>query len=278
MGNDAIGVRIAGLRKEKGVTQEELAKNVCVSAQAVSKWENGGVPDIELLPKIADFFQVSIDTLFGRNTMDYNDIQDALIHKIIETQPDKRFEVVFELCWAMEQAMCGEMAVYESIEDYQDKLENNERRYSSILTDNGYTRMGIAKILNYFLIVPEVEDKERAFFDGIDYTALFKDLSNQVVFDTMVMLSKREHCKSFTNNWLTKNMGLDLDTTLMVIQTLQKYGIISIKEIEVDEVIQEVYTFNPTPSFTAMLIFAREIIDKPNGFSCFMGVRNKPYL
>lgn len=44
------------MRKERGIKQEELANYVGVSAQAVSKWENGGVPDTELLPRIADFF------------------------------------------------------------------------------------------------------------------------------------------------------------------------------------------------------------------------------
>ena len=56
-----IGLNILALRRKKGITQEELAKYVGVSAQAVSKWENGGVPDTELLPKIADYFEISID-------------------------------------------------------------------------------------------------------------------------------------------------------------------------------------------------------------------------
>ena len=61
-----IGQNIAKFRREKQVKQEELAHYVGVSAQAVSKWENGGMPDTDLLPKIADFFYVSIDALFGR--------------------------------------------------------------------------------------------------------------------------------------------------------------------------------------------------------------------
>lgn len=80
MSIEAIGKQIASLRKEKGARQEELAKYVGVSAQAVSKWENGGVPDIELLPKIADFFSVSIDSLFNRNISDSN-LQSALMKK-----------------------------------------------------------------------------------------------------------------------------------------------------------------------------------------------------
>jgi transcriptional regulator with XRE-family HTH domain len=61
-----IGRQIAKLRKENNITQEELAKNLDVSAQAVSKWENGGAPDVEMMPKIADYFGVSIDYLFDR--------------------------------------------------------------------------------------------------------------------------------------------------------------------------------------------------------------------
>lgn len=60
-----IGDNIRLLRKAKGVTQEELAEAVHVSFQAVSKWENGGSPDIEILPVLASFFGVSIDELMG---------------------------------------------------------------------------------------------------------------------------------------------------------------------------------------------------------------------
>lgn len=60
-----IGDNIRLLRKAKGVTQEELAEAVHVSFQAVSKWENGGAPDIDILPGLASFFGVSIDELMG---------------------------------------------------------------------------------------------------------------------------------------------------------------------------------------------------------------------
>lgn len=60
-----IGNKIKVLRKEKGVTQEELANSVGVSFQAVSKWENNiALPDITLLPMLAEYFGVSMDELF----------------------------------------------------------------------------------------------------------------------------------------------------------------------------------------------------------------------
>ena len=56
-----IGKRISQMRKEKGLTQEELAMKLGISAQAVSKWENDiACPDIGLLPQLAKLFDVSV--------------------------------------------------------------------------------------------------------------------------------------------------------------------------------------------------------------------------
>ena len=59
-----IGKRIALLRKEKGLTQEELATHMGVSPQAVSKWENDQTcPEISALPRLARLLGVSVDEL-----------------------------------------------------------------------------------------------------------------------------------------------------------------------------------------------------------------------
>ncbi len=61
-----IGKVIAARRKERGITQEELAKHLGVSKPAVSKWESGqSYPDIVLLPVLASFFDISVDDLIG---------------------------------------------------------------------------------------------------------------------------------------------------------------------------------------------------------------------
>jgi len=64
--NLSIGKSIKTLRKEKDLTQEQLAEIFGVSFQAVSKWETGAAyPDIEMLPGIARFFGVTTDELLG---------------------------------------------------------------------------------------------------------------------------------------------------------------------------------------------------------------------
>ena len=69
--NETIGNRISKYRKEKGMTQEELAGKLGVSSQAVSKWENdASCPDISLLPELCRILGISTDELLTGNTND----------------------------------------------------------------------------------------------------------------------------------------------------------------------------------------------------------------
>ena len=62
----AISEKIKKLRKERNVTQAELAAKFGVTCQSVCRWENGAAyPDIELIPEIAAYFGVSTDVLLG---------------------------------------------------------------------------------------------------------------------------------------------------------------------------------------------------------------------
>ncbi|MBP3940317.1 MAG: helix-turn-helix transcriptional regulator [Christensenellaceae bacterium] len=61
---NSIGKRIAALRREKGYKQDDIAKKLNISPQAVSKWENDqSYPDISVLPALAEYLGVSVDEL-----------------------------------------------------------------------------------------------------------------------------------------------------------------------------------------------------------------------
>ena len=65
--NETFGQRLSRIRKEKGMTQEDIAKRIVISPQAVSKWENDvSSPDILVLSSLADILGVSVDELLGR--------------------------------------------------------------------------------------------------------------------------------------------------------------------------------------------------------------------
>lgn len=82
-----IGEKIKELRKVTGRKQEDLATALGVTPQAISRWEaNGGYPDMEMIPSIANYFHISIDELFGYNNdrnriiQEYNDKAQWLIN------------------------------------------------------------------------------------------------------------------------------------------------------------------------------------------------------
>ncbi|MBQ9467732.1 MAG: helix-turn-helix transcriptional regulator [Clostridia bacterium] len=75
--NETMGQIIRRLRRERGMTQEELAEILGVTFQAVSKWENdAGMPDISQVVPLARVFGVSTDTLFG--VSDKNDREEVM--------------------------------------------------------------------------------------------------------------------------------------------------------------------------------------------------------
>ena len=64
MQKEAFGILLMTLRKEKGLSQKEMAEKLSVSTSAVSKWEHGkNLPDMTMLSSIADILQVSCDEL-----------------------------------------------------------------------------------------------------------------------------------------------------------------------------------------------------------------------
>lgn len=78
MEEKVIGRNIARYRKERGLTQTQMAEFLCVTPQTISKWETeNGAPDITLLPKIALFLEVSIDDLFGISNI--NQVEDLVL-------------------------------------------------------------------------------------------------------------------------------------------------------------------------------------------------------
>ena len=76
-----IGENIQALRKEKHLTQEELAEVFGVTSQSISKWELGETsPDIKQAKELSKIFKVSLDELVG------NDVNDIFIEKVSNTE------------------------------------------------------------------------------------------------------------------------------------------------------------------------------------------------
>ena len=115
----AIGNNIKKYRKQRKITQEQLAGVLGVSDQAVSRWENGTTyPDIELLPTIALYFGVTLDELMGMEAIkDESDIEDILNRR-------KEFR------------NCGEVVKsYEMLREAVKRYPNNYKLILALISD-----------------------------------------------------------------------------------------------------------------------------------------------
>jgi transcriptional regulator with XRE-family HTH domain len=82
-----LGKRIVQLRKERKMTQEELANILKITRKAVSKWEVGrGRPNLGALQKLADFFGCSVDYLLGRT--DVRETPGQKVKTAVEDNPE----------------------------------------------------------------------------------------------------------------------------------------------------------------------------------------------
>ena len=115
-----IGKRIAALRREIGLKQDDLAQMLEVSPQAVSKWENDQTcPDISLLPKLAKILGVSVDELLsGKQELQpvvtlvpeeqRKDIKDMMLRIVVDSHDGDKVRVNLPLALvqvAMEMGM-----------------------------------------------------------------------------------------------------------------------------------------------------------------------------
>lgn len=86
-----IATNIRTFRKERKLTQEQLAESLGVTVGAVSKWESGqSVPDILLIVEMAAFFETSVDVLLGYQM--YKDTVEETVERIRELRNAKRFD------------------------------------------------------------------------------------------------------------------------------------------------------------------------------------------
>ena len=115
-----VGKRIAALRREKNLKQDDLAQMLEISPQAVSKWENDQTyPDISLLPKLAKILGVSVDELLsGKQELQpvvtlvpedqRKDIKDMMLRIVVDSSDGDKVRVNLPLALvqlAMEMGM-----------------------------------------------------------------------------------------------------------------------------------------------------------------------------
>ena len=91
-----IGLFLKELRKERGLTQEELAEKFFVSSRSVSRWETGAtLPDLSILVELADFYSIDIREIIDgeRKVQDMNSEEKETLMKVAEYADEEKAKV-----------------------------------------------------------------------------------------------------------------------------------------------------------------------------------------
>lgn len=215
------------LRKEKGLTQEELANVFNVTNQSVSKWENGlACPDISLLPEIAEYFKVSIDELLGyKPSSSINSLYLGIDSLFSGASEKEKSEYVYKLSKFASIAMWNNI---DSVKrDENRMLDGKDVNSSSIgITNNGCSIYSFNScFVSFFEEYPKFENKTVRVIHNF-----IKSISD---FDTLKVLFKLHELSidnfsgKFSVEEIAEGLNINLDKVTEIINKLIMLEIIN---------------------------------------------------
>lgn len=267
---------IRSLRLARNLTQEQIAERLCITPQAVSRWETGvSMPDSALLPEIARTLEVSIDNLFDyecNNTMNLMNI----VYKYINPSGKDRAEQIHRLFRVIQ---IGTLSMY-----YQfDKLTSELDRYDSSgfindekvcyetacsqlksISDDGFSWLFHTKDFPFnFVFLKPNNGYSYCLENNLDIEHLFSAMGDPDVFRCVVYLLKKTK-REITLAALLKKVGIsDSHPSAERIQEIiRKLGNIDVTSIwitnqEIDGEKVEIVHYNDTnPCILALFVIA----------------------
>lgn len=253
------------LRKERGITQEQLAEAVGVSAQAVSKWEMTSYPDAGLLPAIADKLGVTIDELYGRSREDKS-IYLRMIEHIQSIPWDQRFVEMIKMCYAMPQSLMG-VHDYFPIDPHVYAAEGWSN-YSQYLHTTGLLEMRNNANLFFFLLMPE---PEKGYDDVLRYdenmVKLFRFLALPNALRAVYMLMGCEDMTFFRQRTLTEKLGISEKNAREILDGMKELGFIFETMLDDGKSDEKIYNFKVCHLFVEFLTFTWLLLHQPDNFN-----------
>lgn len=280
-----INERIAALRRERGLTQEQLGTLVGVSAQAVSKWEKSGGPDLELLPRLADTLGVSIDALFGRSGQPAEDIQTALQKWLGSKAPEEHLWPLFRLLskavWsAIHEDMTPALASFPEKECFLTFPGNVTHwlRYK-LVTDEGMTLGVLAEQLPLYLLMPEPEaGYASVLLSPEQYRPLFKALSQPGALEILCYFAGKKDYSYATTAGIARALGLDGQQAEAVLLELTHSNLLHPLALETEEGAVSAYRLNDQNALVPFLVFSRWLMEKDEAWVFCLDLRKRPIL
>lgn len=300
MDKRTFSTTLHSLRKEKNVTQEQLAQNLGVSPQAVSKWENGSYPEGDLLPAIADFFDVSIDYLYGRSDREktieqkvFDAVYESTVKEFEETgKSDEHFktaDLIRNINWAMLTGLWVNNENYEA--PYRDPKEHP--KMAAIMCDDVfYNYFGLREDNDISFFLNKAKDYdlyEELLKDTEKMQSLFRILSDKDNISIIAFLYTLKNGEYTSVDVISKSLGIDKSKVKKLMDMLfdeMEFDNAAVSPFNrasiVDANSKEEKIYGTTSYcggvFMAMMMLAREITDFPQAFRHLIDAKQKSWI
>lgn len=272
----SLSSNIKRLRLEKNLTQEQLATKLGVSAQAVSKWETSETyPDGALLVPLANELAVSLDELFGNDSVSMADISCKIVKLIHNTEAKERFNVVRDIGWQIERGLFN--CRMEIEQKYDPNEIKNQKNASYILNDNGFTIVSNGKE-PFFSVFPQPAEGYGHFLnDKDDLQKIFAALSHADTMTALIYLYHKNENYVFESSVLAKDCDIPIDKIECVLADLLLLKVTRKQNLTINGEERTLYYSRPSHKLIALFIMAREIGYK-GAYNLQSHIRNTPFF
>lgn len=243
---DNMNEIIAKLRKDAGLTQEQLASIIGVSPQAVSKWETGTtMPDILLLPVIADIFDKDIDYLFGR----LREKTEADIRK------DNIHEEAYNFFFEMMQNFWGDgesdKEAKKKAEECREFIKSHTNTQTMILSNREGN--GVFADCNIALtFIKNKNDIKDLFEDDAAFMFLKRFTDGQTKNVYRFIINNRG--RTFTSSFIAAKCGIEATAAERALDNLLRMNLISRTDLDTEE--GTVYLYSAFAYHKSLLIYS----------------------
>ena len=272
----SLSANIKRLRLEKDMTQEQLAAKLGVSAQAVSKWETSETyPDGALLVPLANELEVSLDELFGNDSVTMADISSKIVKLIHNTEATERFNVARDIGWQIERGLFN--CRMEIEKKYDPNEIKNQKNASYILDDNGFTIVSNGKE-PFFSVFPQPAEGYGHFLnDKKDLQEIFAALSHESTMNALIYLYHKTENYLFEKEVLERDCAIQKEQLENVLDDLLTLKVIWMQKLTINGDERMLFYSRPNHNLLALFIMARQIGYK-GAYSLQSHIRNTPFI
>lgn len=260
-----LSERIAALRKERGLTQEQLGNMVGVSSQAVSKWEKGGTPDVELLPILSRQLGVTIDALFGMQGGEQVAVEDALGRWLRGFPVKDRLDKFCRLVWSSIGYFApADLVLPDMSYPASCKLNGGDGNtplfLSQVLGEGGILLDLHADDLSFVTLWPKPEGGWAQWLAPMEeYRKLFGVLAKPGCLELLGYLYRRS-IGWFSPGVAVKDLKMQRETAEELLAALTERDILSSMELELEDGKATVYTVTEPLKLIPFLLLGRVLM------------------